>query len=89
MNGAIYHFNIRWLLGDIRRENNLYKIGFGKKTYKIKANHRFKFGVAFAPPQEEGQEGLPIHSLVTNIAPFNIMFVVDEENNTYHIHPSV
>ena len=89
MNGAIYHFNIRWLLGDIRRENNLYKIGFGKKTYKIKANHRFKFGVAFAPPQEEGQEGLPIHSLVTNIAPFNIMFVVDEDNNTYHIHPSV
>ena len=86
---AIYHFSIRWLLGTIRYENNLYKVGFGHKTYKISKNHRFKFGVAFAPPQVEGQEGLSPYSLVSNIAPFNIMFVVDERNHTYHIHPSV
>lgn len=86
---AIYHFSIRWLLGTIRHENNCYKIGFGHRTYKIKSNHRFKFGVAFAPPQGHEQQGIDMRSIVTNIAPFNIMFVVDDENNTYHIHPSV
>lgn len=89
MANAIYHFNIRWLLGNIRKEAGKYIVGFGHKTYKITGSHKFKFGIAFAPAPRPEQQGIDMRSLVTNMAAFKIIFVVDPDNNTYKVHPSV
>ena len=50
----VYEENCRNLFGNIREATEedgiIYKVGFGSRVYRIKNNHRFRFGVVFGPP---------------------------------------
>lgn len=73
-----YDTDTRFLFGDIRtaRKNNVvtgYKIGFGSRTHIITTNHRFRFGIVFAPPLSSPLGTLDLTKAVSNVAPFHVL----------------
>ena len=75
----VYEENCRNLIGNIREATEedgiIYKVGFGSRVYRIKNNHRFRFGVVFGPPlPEKGNRSLKFAECVTNIAEFYVNF---------------
>ena len=70
-----------------RGEFLCFRVGFGGKTYKVRKNHRFRFGIVFGPPLPSGgNRSLDFSKCVTNIAEFFICFKVnqDEPGNEYY-----
>lgn len=60
-----------------------YKIGFGCKSYLIKSNHRFRFGIVFAPPiTAKGSRFLDFSKAVSNIAEFYVHFRMTEQESS-------
>ena len=84
-----YDTDIRNVFGKIRAVNTAvglgkklvgYKIGFGCKSYMIKTNHRFRFGIVFAPPiTAKGSRSLDFSKAVSNIAEFYVHFRKTDE----------
>ena len=84
-----YDSDIRHVFGNIRAVNTAvglgkklvgYKIGFGCKSYLIKTNHRFRFGIVFAPPiTAKGSRSLDFSKAVSNIAEFYVHFRMTDE----------
>ena len=81
----VYEENCRNLFGNIRTvtfEDSFnhtsligFKVGFGCRTYRIKNNHRFRFGIVFGPPMvEKGNRSLKFSECVSNIAEFYVNF---------------
>ena len=73
-----YGTETRHLFGDIRtvRKNSVvvgYKVGFGSRTHLITTNHRFRFGIIFAPPLSSSQATLDFSKAVSNVAPFHVL----------------
>lgn len=81
----VYEEDCRNLFGNIRTvtfEDSFnhtsligFKVGFGCRTYRIKNNHRFRFGIVFGPPMvEKGNRSLKFSECVSNIAEFYVNF---------------
>lgn len=75
--GWEYVSDKRFLFGAIRGVSSGgslkgYKIGFGTRTHLITTNHRFRFGIVFAPPLSGSNQTLNFAKVVTNIARFQV-----------------